>query len=87
VASVESALQEAGFTDVLVRSEELELSWPSADEAVQGVTGTPYGPVIAGLDGAQQSEIMADVRRRVTGDDGNAVSHRTTAVLGRGTAS
>jgi len=39
----------AGFEDVTVESTSLRLDWPSVDDAVNGILGTPYGPVLSAL--------------------------------------
>ncbi|MFZ0040458.1 MAG: methyltransferase domain-containing protein [Solirubrobacteraceae bacterium] len=86
VERVEAILLEAGFADVVVRTEELALTWSSPDAAARGAMGTPYGPVLARLDGSDRSQVLADIRDRMTAEDGHAVTHRTVTVLGRGTA-
>lgn len=50
VDEVRTALEAARFHDVHVVTEELALAWASPAAAARGVTGTPYGPVIAALD-------------------------------------
>jgi ubiquinone/menaquinone biosynthesis C-methylase UbiE len=86
VDEVQAALLAAGFTDVEVTTEQLELTWPSPDAAALAVVGTPYGPVYAGLGPSAREQVMADLRRRMTAADGGATKHVMTAVLARGTA-
>jgi SAM-dependent methyltransferase len=38
-----------GFDDVTVDTTSLRLDWPSVDDAVNGILGTPYGPVLSAL--------------------------------------
>jgi hypothetical protein len=38
-----------GFDDVTVDTTSLRLDWPSIDDAVNGILGTPYGPVLSAL--------------------------------------
>jgi ubiquinone/menaquinone biosynthesis C-methylase UbiE len=39
----------AGFEDATVETISLRLDWPSVDDAVNGILGTPYGPVLSAL--------------------------------------
>ncbi len=39
----------AGFADATVETISLRLDWPSVDDAVNGILGTPYGPVLSAL--------------------------------------
>nr|WP_231369094.1 methyltransferase domain-containing protein [Frigoribacterium sp. CG_9.8] len=39
----------AGFEDVTVNTVSIRLDWPSVDDAVAGILGTPYGPVFSSL--------------------------------------
>ncbi|MES2092692.1 MAG: methyltransferase domain-containing protein [Actinomycetota bacterium] len=39
----------AGFADATVETISLRLDWPSVDAAVNGILGTPYGPVLSAL--------------------------------------
>jgi SAM-dependent methyltransferase len=86
VDEVRHTLSSGGLKDVDVETQDLMLDWPSPEAAVIGVFGTPYGPIIAGLDEERRASVMADLKRRMTAADGTAVRHRTTAVLGRGVA-
>jgi SAM-dependent methyltransferase len=86
VERVEAILLDVGFADVVVRTEELELTWSSPDAAARGVLGTPYGPVLARLRSSDQRQVMADIRNRMTAAHGGAVTHHSVTVLGRGTA-
>lgn len=85
-AEVEQAFAAAGFDDVTVAVEELEVVWPSEGAASQGVIGTPYGPVIAGLDRDLRDRVMTEIHERMKPTDGDAPRHRMAAVLGRGSA-
>lgn len=86
VQAVTDALLAAGFIDVDVITLDLELAWPDADAAARAVAGTPYGPTFAALDPSARRHVMADLVGRMTGDDGTAIRHRTTAVLAHGHA-
>lgn len=81
---MESALDAAGFEDVEVRVERLEVAWPSVLHAVRGVSGTPYGPTIDALGSDIRKSVIADVQRRMTGPSGNATKHVMTSILARG---
>lgn len=50
--------------------------------SVQAVTDA----LLAALDPSARRHVMADLVRRMTGDDGTAIRHRTTAVLAHGHA-
>lgn len=86
ISDVESAFVAAKFLDTHVLTQDFALNWASPAAAARAVFGTPYGPVVTGLDPPAQREVMNDIERRMTADDGTAVRHVTTAVLGRGTA-
>jgi SAM-dependent methyltransferase len=83
-AEVESALDAAGFEDVEVRVERLELEWPSVLQAVHAASGTPYGPIIDALDSGIRESVLADVQRRMTGPSGEVTKHVMTSILARG---
>jgi SAM-dependent methyltransferase len=87
VRDVEQALAAGGFGYVTVSTEDLELTWGSADAAAMGITGTPYGPAVAALDADGQRRFMALVSKAFGDDDGAVSPQVMTAVLGRGTAS
>lgn len=84
VDEVESAFGSAGFEDVDISLEQLELDWPTATHAVRGIFGTPYGPVVAALDGDVRRAVLEDLEARMTGPDGRAKSHVMVAVLAKG---
>lgn len=71
-------LSRAGFEDVEVEARVLDVSWPAVDDAVNGIAGTPYGPVVAALDEDGQRRIAAALRERLR------PSHPMTAVLALG---
>ncbi|HEV8064210.1 MAG TPA: methyltransferase domain-containing protein [Acidimicrobiales bacterium] len=73
-------LTSAGFADVEVVTETLEITWPSVDQAVSGLSGTPYGPAVAALDAERQERIGAALRARLRRQ------HQMSSVFGRGRA-
>jgi len=75
---VDDVLTAAGFTSVEVESKVLEVSWPTLDDAVNGIAGTPYGPAVAALDHEDQRRIFAALREELH------LVHPMTAVLARG---
>lgn len=81
---MESALGAAGFEDVEVRVERLEVEWPSVLHAVRAASGTPYGPVIDALDSDTRESVLTDVQRRMTGPSGAVPKHVMTSILARG---
>ena len=81
---LESALDTAGFEEVVIRVDRLEVAWPSVLHAVRAVSGTPYGPTIDALDSDIRTSVLADVQRRMTGLNGEAIKHVMTAILARG---
>jgi hypothetical protein len=82
--NVERLLSAAGFEDVEVRLERLDLQWPSVLDAVRGAFGTPYGPVIEALDNATRQSVLADIQRRMSGADHQARTLVMTSILARG---
>lgn len=83
---VREALEGAGFGQIEVRVEQLKVSWPDPLHATRAVAGTPYGPVLAALDGETQEAFVAELARRMTAADGGAISHVMASVLARATA-
>jgi SAM-dependent methyltransferase len=75
---VEDLLTAAGFTDVAVETKVIDVSWPTLDDAVHGIAGTPYGPAVAALDDEGQQRIAAALREELR------PVHPMTAVLARG---
>jgi ubiquinone/menaquinone biosynthesis C-methylase UbiE len=75
---VEDLLTTAGFTDVTVDTKVIDVSWPTLDDAVHGIAGTPYGPGVVVLDGEDQQRIAAALREELR------PVHPMTAVLARG---
>ncbi|MHB8380083.1 MAG: methyltransferase domain-containing protein [Acidimicrobiales bacterium] len=80
---VNDLLEAVGFQDTEVRIERLELQWPSVRQAVRGVFGTPYGPLIASLERELRESVLVDLQQRMTGDDGAPAKHVMTSVLAR----
>ena len=81
---VESALDAAGFEDVEVRVERLEVEWPSVLHAVRAAHGTPYGPALDAMDSGIRQSVLADVDQRMTGPSGTVTEHVMTSILARG---
>ena len=75
---LEDVLTAAGFTDVVVETEVIDVSWPTLDDAVHGIAGTPYGPAVVALDDEDQQRIAAALRGELR------PVHPMTAVLARG---
>jgi Methylase involved in ubiquinone/menaquinone biosynthesis len=73
-------LSEAGLSEIEVTNRELELAWPSIDDAVRGIAGTPYGPPAAALPPDQQAGLNQELRDRLRSP------FPMTAVLGRARA-
>ncbi|PZS08637.1 MAG: hypothetical protein DLM70_02465 [Chloroflexi bacterium] len=84
VSEVKEALNASGFSDVVVTTERLELSWPSVEAAGLGIQGTPYGPALAGLDADSQSRVMAALAKAMSSEDGALRPQVMTSVLGLG---
>jgi SAM-dependent methyltransferase len=80
---VEDVLVAGGFEDTEVRIEQLELEWPSVRQAVRGVFGTPYGPLVASLENDLRASVLAELQRRMTGADGAPIRLTMTSVLAR----
>ncbi|MGH8890206.1 MAG: class I SAM-dependent methyltransferase, partial [Acidothermaceae bacterium] len=56
---------DAGLREVEVSTRELELTWPSIDQAVRGIAGTPYGPPAAALPPSQHTQLEHELRDRL----------------------
>jgi SAM-dependent methyltransferase len=75
---LDGVLTAAGFTNVEVETKVIDVNWPTLDDAVHGIAGTPYGPAVAALDGGSQRRIDTALREELR------VLHPMTAVLARG---
>jgi SAM-dependent methyltransferase len=75
---VGDVLTVAGFTDVEVETEVIDVTWPTLEDAVRGIAGTPYGPAVAALDDEGQERVAAALRGELR------PVHPMTAVLARG---
>ena len=75
---VSGVLSAAGFVDAEVETRVVEVSWPTLDDAVHGIAGTPYGPSIAALNEEDQRRIAATLQEELR------PSHPMTAILARG---
>jgi SAM-dependent methyltransferase len=77
VDDVAGILTQAGLRGIEVTTRELELTWPSIDDAVRGIAGTPYGPPAAALPPHEQVRLTQELRDRLRSP------FPMTAVLGR----
>ncbi len=80
VDDVSRILTQAGLSDVDVTTRELELTWPSMDDAVRGIAGTPYGPSAGAMSPDQQARLDRELRDRLRSP------FPMSAVLGRARA-
>jgi hypothetical protein len=85
-SDVLAAFTEAGFADVEVRKERLDLSWPDVDAAVAGLKGTPFGPVVAKLEPEKRQEVIDAIRERFSDNENGPVVRTTESVFAHGTA-
>jgi SAM-dependent methyltransferase len=76
---VAAAFDAAGFADVQSQTRELEVAWPDAATAAQGVLGTPFGPVVQ-----RGGETLLRAIEQAFGP--SPVRRMTVSVLARGTA-
>jgi SAM-dependent methyltransferase len=65
VDELTAILTDAGLGEVEVSQRELELTWPSIEQAVRGIAGTPYGPPAAALSGDQHARLEQELRDRL----------------------
>ncbi len=56
----------APFTETTVNTTSLRLDWPSVDDAVGGILGTPYGPVLSALMPERRDRTVAALRDWMT---------------------
>ncbi|MGY6498362.1 MAG: class I SAM-dependent methyltransferase [Microcella sp.] len=83
VADVVDALVGAGLAEVSASRESLPVRWPSLDAELNGLFGTPFGPVVDRFDDDRRAALMRSLRLMLTNGDGTTVDHVTTSVLGR----
>ena len=43
----------------------IEVSWPTIDDAVHGIAGTPYGPAVAALNEEDQRRMAATLQEEL----------------------
>jgi hypothetical protein len=55
----------AGLEAVEVTCREMELAWPSFEQAVRGIAGTPYGPPASNLALEKQTQLNQELRNRL----------------------
>jgi SAM-dependent methyltransferase len=58
-------LTDAGLDEVEVMDRELELTWPSIDDAVRAIGGTPYGPPASALSDGEQVRLNEELNQRL----------------------
>ena len=75
-----------GFSDVSVETVELDCVWETADDAIATISGTPFGPLVAGLPVADQDAVRASLAERLGCNVPGQVTIRTTANIARGVA-
>lgn len=74
----------AGLRDVVVETVELDAVWPSADDAVETLMGTPYGPGVRAMAVEGQERVRALFAERLPLSPDGTVTIRTTSNVGRG---
>jgi ubiquinone/menaquinone biosynthesis C-methylase UbiE len=75
----------AGFADVGVELVELEGHWDSADEAVNTVQGTPFGPLVAALPPAERERVHAILLSKLGGTADGGITVRSMSNVAIGT--
>lgn len=77
-------LEAAGFVDVKVELVDLDSHWDNAQDAVNTVRGTPFGPIVASMSGEDQQRFRKILISKLGGSfDG--VTVRTTSNIAIGT--
>ncbi|MET4704605.1 methyltransferase domain-containing protein [Frigoribacterium sp. UYMn621] len=56
----------AGFESTTIETTSLRLDWPSVDDAVNGIFGTPYGPVLSALMPERRDHAVSALRDWMT---------------------
>jgi ubiquinone/menaquinone biosynthesis C-methylase UbiE len=77
-------LEQAGFGEVSVETVERDCVWEASDDAVATITGTPFGPILEGLEVDTQEAVRASLRERLGAAGEGAVTVRTVSNIGRG---
>jgi hypothetical protein len=84
VAGVVDAMLMAGFGEVRATRQSLVVRWPTLDAEIAGLFGTPFGPVVDGMESDDRELLLSSLRQMLAGDAGRTVDHVTTSVFGRG---
>jgi ubiquinone/menaquinone biosynthesis C-methylase UbiE len=81
-AQVQELLEAAGFGSVEVTIERLTIVWADQAMLVEGILGTPFGPLVSALDPERRADVDAELARRLGPQVANEpVRHETVAVI------
>jgi hypothetical protein len=61
-----SVIASAGFEDFNVETRSLMVEWPDIESATAAIHGTPFGPMVASLDGDRRNAILESFANRLS---------------------
>jgi len=78
---INALLTGAGFTSVDTSIVELTIAWPDAATRVAGISGTPFGPLVAALSPERRAALESELAGRGSTPDGEPLRRASVAVL------
>ncbi|MFZ1081517.1 MAG: methyltransferase domain-containing protein [Candidatus Kryptoniota bacterium] len=83
-SDVMGVFEKAGFSEIDVCTEQIEISWPDAGTAAAGISGTPFGAVISRLEASFQQDVVEEIAKRFGSN--KPVTRISKSVLARAVA-
>lgn len=84
LGDVVDVLHASSLREVAVTRRTLSVRWPTVDSEVAGVFGTPFGPVIDGMEPGVRERVLTAIREQLAGAGGRTGDRVSTALFGRG---
>ena len=81
---LEELLLQAGFAEVFVETAEMDAVWEEGDDAIETMTGTPFAPLLAGLDELGLQQLRALYRKRLAPSPEGTVTVVSVSNIARG---
>jgi SAM-dependent methyltransferase len=82
-AELREIAEKAGFSSVAIETRELHATWTSVAAAVNGITGTPFGPPLAALNPDDQQRVRDDLAQRLTALGAPTLTTRSVLLAAR----
>ena len=83
-AHLHALLRDGGLREIAVETLQLDAVWPTLEDAVATILGTPFGPQVRALPAGSQGQIWAMLAERLERSSDGSVTVSTTSNVGRG---